>query len=159
MTIADDIITLRKLVPDHRVAMLATQTPNGELHSRPVKTQEIDDRGHLWYLVSAASNWVSGLAADEPVNLGFTDDDERTWVSVAGTARVSEDRARVARYRADDPEAHRIDEADVRLIEVTPTTVEYWDSPAGKIQALAVKAARAVGKSDSTVGTSGTLEI
>lgn len=159
MTIADDIITLRKLVPEHRVAMLTTRAPSGELHSRPVKTQEIDDQGRFWFLVSAASNWVAGLAADEPVNLGFTDDDERTWVSVAGAARLLEDRARVDRYRADGDAGHRIDDADVRLLEVTPSTVEYWDAPSGKIQALAVKAARVIGKSDSTVGSSGTLDI
>ncbi len=159
MTHSDDIITLRHLLPEHRVAMLTTVAPSTELHSRPVKTQEVDDDGHFWFLVSAASDWVAGLAPDEAVNLGFVDDDDRTWVSVAGTARILADRPRVERYRDDDQSLQRIDDADVRLLQVVPSTVEYWDAPAGRLQALVVKAASALGRSDGTVGSSGTLEI
>ncbi len=159
MTTKDDIITLRKLVPDHRVAMLTTTTPSAELHSRPTTTQEIDDDGRFWFIVSSAADWVAGLSADEPVNLGFTDDDNRTWVSVAGTARILEDKARVDRYRAADDSSHRIDDAHVRLLQVTPTTIEYWDAPSGRIQAIAMRVARTIGSPDSTVGTSGKLSI
>ncbi len=159
MTHSDDIITLRHLIPEHRVAMLTTVAPSTELHSRPVKTQEVDDLGHFWFIVSAASDWVGGLAPDEAVNLGYTDDDDRTWVSVAGTARILEDRPRLERYRGDDGSSHRIDDADVRLLQVIPSTVEYWDAPSGRLQAIVVKAANALGRSEGTVGSSGTLEI
>ncbi len=158
MSTADDIIMLRNLVADHRVAMLTTLAPSGELHSRPVKTQEIDDAGHFWFIVSARAEWVAGLSADESINLGYTDDDDRTWVSVAGHARLAEDIARVDRYRQASDTKNRIDDADVRLLQLVPTTAEYWDAPAGKLQALAVKAARAVGK-DTSAGSSGTISL
>ena len=61
--------------------------------------REIDDEGRFWFIVSSEANWVAGLSADEPVNLGYTDAEDRTWVSVAGTARILEDKARVDRYR------------------------------------------------------------
>ncbi len=158
MTTKDDIITLRKLVPEHRVAMLTTNAPSGELHSRPTKTQEIDDEGRFWFIVSSEANWVAGLSADEPVNLGYTDDEDRTWVSVAGTARLLEDKARVDRYR-DRGDTSRIDDANVRLLQITPTTIEYWDAPSGRLQAIAMKVARTIGSPESTVGTSGTLSV
>lgn len=157
MTTKDDIITLRQLIPDHHVAMLTTAAPSGELHSRPTKTQEIDDDGRFWFIVSSEAEWVAGLSADESVNLGYADDDDRTWVSVAGTARILEDKARIDRYRKTD--GGRIDDASVRLLQITPTTIEYWDSPSGRLQAIAMKVAHKLGASDSTVGTSGRLSI
>ena len=159
MSTAEDVIKLRQLVADHRIAMVSTSAPTGELHSRPVKTQEIDDAGSFWFMVSAKSDWVAGLSADESVNLGYTDSNDKTWVSVAGTARLTEDGARVDRYRDEsDKNEHRIDDADVRLLAIRPTTVEYWDAPSGKLQALAVKAARAIGRDGST-DSSGTISL
>lgn len=158
MSTAEDVIKLRHLVADHRIAMVSTFAPSGELHSRPVKTQEIDDAGSFWFIVSAKADWVSGLSADESVNLGYTDSDDKTWVSVAGSARLIEDGARVDRYREiSDKNDHRIDDADVRLLVVHPSTVEYWDSPAGKLQALAMKAAKAIGRDSED--TSGTISL
>jgi len=159
MSTAEDIIKLRQLVADHRIAMVSTSAPTGELHSRPVKTQEIDDAGSFWFIVSSKADWVAGLSADEPVNLGYTDSDDKTWVSVAGTARLTEDAARVARYRdGGGNDGHRIDDADIRLLVVAPSTVEYWDAPSGKLEALAVKAAKAIGKG-SAKDSSGTISL
>lgn len=159
MSNAEDVIKLRQLVADHRIAMISTSAPSGELHSRPVKTQEIDDAGSFWFIVSMTADWVAGLSADEPINLGYTDSDDKTWVSVAGTARLTEDKARVDRYRdGGEKSDHRIAESDVRLLVVQPTTVEYWDAPSGKLQALAVKAAKAIGK-DSARDSSGTISL
>lgn len=159
MSTSEDVIKLRSLVADHRIAMICTSAPSGELHSRPLKTQEIDDAGTFWFLVSSKADWVAGLAADEPVNLGYTDDDDKTWVSVAGDARVTEDDARVDRYRRQAEKSDtRIDDADVRLLSVIPGTVEYWDAPAGRIEALAMKAAKAIGK-DEGQDRSGTISL
>lgn len=159
MSTADDIINLRQLVADHRIAMISTTAPSAELHSRPVRTQEIDDAGTFWFIVSVGADWVAGLSADESVNLSYTDSDDKTWVSVAGSARLLEDSARVDRYRqAGEQSGHRIEDADVRLLQVQPTTVEYWDAPSGKLQALAMKAARAIGKDDAP-DASGTISL
>jgi general stress protein 26 len=158
MSTAEDVIKLRHLVADHRIAMVSTSAPTGELHSRPVKTQEIDDEGSFWFMVSARAAWVAGLSADEPVNLGYTDSDDKTWVSVAGTVRMVEDGARVDRYRGEsDKNDHRIDDADVRLLVVRPSTVEYWDTPSGKLQALAMKAAKVIGRDSGD--SSGTISL
>lgn len=158
MSTPEDIIRLRELIADHRIAMVATSAPSGELHSRPLKTQEIDDAGRFWFIVSAKADWVAGLAADEAVNLAYTDSDDKTWVSVAGEARLVENPARVDRYRqGPDAAGDRIDDADVRLLAVQPTTVEFWDAPSGKLHALALKAARAIGRDNGQ--TAGTISL
>ncbi len=156
MTTAEDILTLRSLVPDHGIAMCTTTAPSAELHSRPLKTQEIDDRGRLWFVVSKTADWVAGLGPDESVNLGYTDDDDRTWVSVAGSVRIVEDAARLARYRVAGDDLQRIDDVDARLMVVAPSTVEFWDAPSGRLEALALKASSIVGRARAT---SGSLEI
>lgn len=154
MTTPEDIITFRSLLPDHRVAMCTTAAPTGEFHSRPLLTQEVDDAGQCWFVVSKQADWVAGLGADEALNLGYVDDAERTWVSVAGTARIVEDDARLARYRNDTTDDHhRVDDADARLLVVTPTTVEFWDAPAGRIEALKMKASSVVGRARETSGS------
>ena len=158
MSTAEDIIKIRQLVADHRIAMISTTAPGGDLHSRPLRTQEIDDSGSFWFVVSVKAEWVAGLSAHESVNLSYTDSDHKTWVSVAGSARVLEDAARVARYQeGKDASQQRIDEADIRLLVVEPTTVEYWDTPSGRLEALALKAARVIGK--GTADSSGSISM
>ena len=97
MSAADAVIQLRSLVGDQPVAMVTTTSPGGGLHARPLTLAEIDDHGTLWFLVDAEADWVRGLGANETVNVSFSDDNESRWVSVAGAATVTGDRATIDR--------------------------------------------------------------
>jgi general stress protein 26 len=161
MTTAEATIKLRELIGEARVAMATTSTPAGELHSRPLTIGSIDDDGTFRFLVDATASWVTGLRHADPINLAITNDDDKVWLSVAGTIRVAEDPATV--HRLWSPEGERffpggVDDPNLRVLVVDPTTAEYWDAPASRIERLAMKASSLLGR-HADPGRSGSIDL
>ncbi len=149
MTTADNVLRLRSLVPAGTVGMLTTVTPNGELHGRPITVVEVDDAGALVFLVDARAEWVNGIQADEAVNFGVGDDHDKEWISVAGTARVSENRAQLDRLWSSADELFLPDGRDstsIRILTVSPSSADCWGSPSSRLRRLAGKVAGLVGR-------------
>lgn len=92
----------QKLVKDLEIAMLTTRRPDGLLVSRPMATQAFATGADLWFVTAKESPKVSEIAANPEVNLAYYKDRTREWISVAGTARLVEDRAKIHElYRPD----------------------------------------------------------
>ena len=134
----DPVETLREKIKDMRMVMLSTIS-NGRIVTRPMATQEIDSDGTLRFLTGAESNKVDELESDPRVGLAYSDHGAESYVSVAGTARVTNDRALIKKswnplLKAwfDGP-----DDPDIRVIEVRPKTAEYWTTSGGKFVSLA----------------------
>ncbi len=99
----DPIEQLQTLVKDIKVAMMTTRRPDGRLVSRPMATQEEPAPGaDFWFVTVRDSDKVSDIQSDPNVNLAFYKDRTREWVSVAGTAVLTDDRALVHRLYRDD---------------------------------------------------------
>lgn len=162
MTTADATIKLRELVGDQRVAFLTTSAQNGELHARPLTLADIDDQGNMLFLVDANADWVQGIGFNESVNLSIANADDKTWVSVAGTAMVGVDRAAIHRLWSPEASAFLAGDADgpfVRLLTVMPSSAEYWDAPSTRIARLAVMARAALGDKSAKMGESGSIDL
>jgi len=162
MTSADAIIKLRQLIDDQRVVMLSSIAPSGEIHGRPITLCEVADDGRLWFLVSNEADWVAGMAAGSAVNVGVANNDEQTWVSIAGPASVHHDKARVDRLWS--PAASIFfpggkDDPNLRLLAVEPQTAEYWDAPSGRLQQLALMALGKISSDRPDLGDSGTIDM
>ena len=161
MPTADAIIKLRELIGDSRVAMVTTGTPGGELHSRPLTLGSVDDDGSLVFLVDKRADWVSGLQHGEAVNASVSNDDDKVWVSMAGRARLGEDRATIDRVWNPAAEAffdEGIDSPHLRVLTVEVTTVEYWDAPASRVARLAMMASSLLGRANPP-GESGSIDM
>ena len=99
----DPIDQLQALVKDIKVAMMTTRRPDGRLVSRPMATQEEPAPGaDFWFVTVRDSDKVSDIQSDPNVNLAFYKDRTREWVSVAGTAVLTDDRALMHRLYRDD---------------------------------------------------------
>ena len=161
MTTAQAIIKLRELIGESNVAMATTGTPAGELHSRPLTLGSIDDDGTIQFLVDIGAAWVAGLRHGDAINLSITNDDDKVWVSIAGTASVVEDRATAHRLWSPEYDTFFTDGLDsptLRVLVVDPSTAEYWDAPSSRIERLAVKANALLGRQGGP-GESGTLDL
>ena len=84
---------LHDLIEGMEVCMFTTRRPNGHLVSRPMQIQERAAGADLWFVTNIESNRLDELAYDPHVNLAFYRDGTREWVSIVGTACVSQDRA------------------------------------------------------------------
>ena len=114
------------------IAMLTYVDPSGKLVSKPMATQETEYDGTLRFIAERSSDKVVALQADPRVNISYSN--HGSWVSVAGTAAVVNDVAKLTELwdtftgawlegGPDNPENI--------LIEVTPDSAEYWDAPGG----------------------------
>lgn len=98
----DRVKKLREIVKDVAVAMMTTRRPDGDLVSRPMAVQAEAPGADFWFVTARDSGKTEELSFDPHVNLSFYKDGSREWVSVAGTAQLSEDRELIRRlYRPD----------------------------------------------------------
>lgn len=121
------IAKVRELIKDIEVAMLTTISEEG-LVSRPMKTQEVEFDGDLWFLTKKDTGKFHELVRDSHVNVAYADS---SFVSIRGQARIVEDREKLKEFwnaaygkfletSADDP--------NLVLIKVEAETAEYWDA-------------------------------
>jgi general stress protein 26 len=137
MTDDNGTAKVAELAKDIRIGMLSTIDSDGHVVSRPMAQQEVTFDGDLWFFAERDSRKVAHLAANPKVAVTLTSND--TWISLAGTGQLVEDRDKahelwnswVAAWMPQGP-----DDASVVLIKVTVDTAEYWDTPGGRVASL-----------------------
>ncbi|HZJ52662.1 MAG TPA: pyridoxamine 5'-phosphate oxidase family protein [Myxococcaceae bacterium] len=135
-----DIEQVGDLIRGIRVAMLTTVDGDGELHSRPMATQDVDFDGTLWFFTAADSEKAAELEREARVNVSYADVDRSRYVSLSGSARLVRDRERIRELwkpflKAWFPKG--LDDPELALLEVAVTAGEYWDAPASRLVRLA----------------------
>ncbi|CAN5295254.1 pyridoxamine 5'-phosphate oxidase family protein [soil metagenome] len=126
-----------ELIRGTRVAMLTTQS-GGEgrvkLTSRPMATQDVDFGGDVWFIAERSSALVSEVGARPEVNVAYASDS--SWVSLAGTAEVLDDSAKLGELWNTFTDAWMEggpENPENVLIRVQGDSAEYWDSPGAKV--------------------------
>ncbi len=149
MTETTDLQTLREAIDDQRVAMLTTIAPDGQLQSKPMTVLEQDADGNFWCLVESPMGTEGAISTPQRANLAFSSD-SASYVSVACTAQVLHDRARVNQlwtpmakpWFPDGP-----DSPDLACLRLVPQRAEVWSGPSNKLTlALAFAASVVAGK-------------
>lgn len=79
--------TVRKLIKGIDMAMLTTISEEG-LVSRPMKTQEVEFDGDLWFLTKKDTSKFGEILYDPRVNVVYAD---KSYVSIRGTAEIVTD--------------------------------------------------------------------
>ena len=91
---SEGVEKLRAMVKDIQIAMMTTRRADGHLVSRPMSLQEKTAPGaDFWFVAARDTDKLAELRFDPHLNLGFYKDRTREWVSVAGTAVLTDDRA------------------------------------------------------------------
>jgi len=126
---------LYALIDGIEIAMFTTRRADGQLVSRPMATQERVTGTDLWFVTDVLSSKLDDLAFDQHVNLAYYNNKSREWVSVAGTAQVTQDRNLIKELYRPDWKAWFGDEGGTRdggpgdprlaLILVEAQSVEY----------------------------------
>jgi general stress protein 26 len=83
---------LYDLIADIEIAMFTTRRSDGMLVSRPMATQERVTGTDLWFVTDVSSHKLDELESDPHVNLSYYNMKSREYVSVAGTATITQDR-------------------------------------------------------------------
>jgi len=155
---ADSHDKLWKLIKDIRFGMFTHRHSDGALHSHPLTTQNktLAADGKLFFFVSRKSEIAQRVKADGSVNVAYADPGADSYVSVTGTARDSEDKAKIAELWNKAAEAWfpgGQNDPDLQLLEVQIHEAEYWDVTDSKMTQLFKMAKAAVtGKPPTNLG-------
>jgi general stress protein 26 len=166
MSPADDRQRLWDLIKDIRFAMFTTRHPNsGDLHARPMTTQNgrLDEDDRLWFFMSRRGDSFADLEVEPSVNVCYAAPDRDSYVSVTGTASVSEDIGKARALWSKANEAwfpHGVDDPDVALIEVRIDHAHYWNVQENRLtQFFKMAKAAVTGKAVADTADSGEVRL
>ena len=145
---ADSLKDLHSRIKGINIAMLTTVSPDGDLHARPMATQEAAQDGKFWFLTRLDSGKKDELSENSHVNLAYADAGKNTYVSISGKGRVTKDYEKAKElwmplHKAWFPEG--LDDDNLGVLCVEAEYVEYWDDTSNKMVQLFKMATAALG--------------
>ncbi len=123
----EDLETIRELIKDIDTAMLTTVTEEG-LVSRPMKTQEVEFDGDLWFFTKKDTSKYEEILHDQDVNVAYVG---KSYVSIRGRTEIVEDLNKKKELWSKAYEKimqTSYDDPNVVLIKVKVEAAEYWDT-------------------------------
>ncbi|MCR8645411.1 pyridoxamine 5'-phosphate oxidase family protein [Paenibacillus sp. N1-5-1-14] len=118
---------VKELIKGIDIAMLTTVSEDG-LVSRPMKTQDVDSDGNLWFLTKKDTGKFHELVHNKQVNVAYVGN---SYVSIRGEAELVESSERVKELwnlAYEQLLETTYDDPNLVLIKVKTDTAEYWDS-------------------------------
>lgn len=128
--------------------------------ARPLSSRVYRDEHAIYFLVSAKGDKNAQIDQFPTVNLSYAEPGAMNYISLSGTASVSNDRAKIADLWTDFDKAWWDDanDPDIRLVTVTPERAELWDSP-GRLVAMATMLTAAITGTKTDFGDNATVRM
>ena len=137
------------LIKDIKFGMFTHRHSQGGLHSHPLTTQnkDLDENATIYYFVPFSGEVAQRVKADPMVNISYAHPGKDSYVSITGTASISQDRATIDRLWSKAAEAwfpKGPSDPDLALLAVRIDEAEYWDVTDSKMTQLFKMAKAAV---------------
>ena len=124
------------LIKDMHITMMATNSPEGFMHARPMGARLEEASGDVWFFTTRSSAVISELRADPRVLLSYADPKEQHYVSISGRGSVVDDKAKAKELWSEPMRTwfpKGVDDPDLILIRVEGERGQYWDSPSSAV--------------------------
>jgi len=142
---------MQELVKHNGICLFTTQVADAPLHTRPMETQQVDDKGNFWFISGDDSDKNSEIMEDNQVQLFYSNPSASEFMSVYGNASISRDKNKISELWSPIAKAWFKDGKDdsrLTVIKVTPEEAYYWDTKSNKMVAMIkILAAMVSGKS------------
>jgi general stress protein 26 len=118
-----------------------------ELQARPMGAYVRREDNAIYFLADACHHKDEDIAHYRKVCLAFADTSGQKYVSLAGDAEISSDRAKIRELWGTPAKAwwKSPDDPNIRVFKVTPQDAQYWDSPGATIAYVKMAAAAMTG--------------
>lgn len=112
------------------VAMLATISPKGDVHTRPMMTQKREPDGDLWFASALDSDKVAEIRQNPHVGVIYFRESDNACISLSGEATICNDPGTVRskwqeNWRPWFPEGP--DQGNLCVIRVQAQSAELWE--------------------------------
>ena len=127
-------------------AMLVTRDGD-KLRARPMSAYLERENNAIFFLTDARRHKDEEIARNPNINLSFANASNQKYVSLTGTAVVSNDRARIKELFTTTAKAwwDSAEDPNIRVLKITPDDAEFWDSPGSVISYVKMAAAAVTG--------------
>ncbi|WP_315778180.1 MULTISPECIES: pyridoxamine 5'-phosphate oxidase family protein [unclassified Bradyrhizobium] len=127
-------------------AMLVTRDGD-RLRARPMSAYLARDENMIYFLTDARHHKDEEIARSPEVNLSFADVGSQKYVSLTGTAAISNDRGKIRELFSTPAKAwwDSAEDPNIRLLKITPDDAEFWDSPGTIVRYVKMAAAAVSG--------------
>ncbi len=144
MATHDDLDDVWNLIEKANIGMLTTRH-GADLHARPMGVKARRDEGVIYLLTDVNTHKDDAIRSDPHIN--FAIHEGAKYLSLAGTAEVSNDRAKIRDIWSPAAQAwwDGPDDPNVRLLTLRPHEAHYWKTP-GKILSTIAMLAMASGE-------------
>jgi general stress protein 26 len=155
----DGISKVWELVEKIGFCMLTTQT-GSDLRARPMSAYAERVENAVYFLTDVSSHKDEEIVLRPNVCLAFADSKGQKYVSLSGVAEIKNDREKIYDLWATPAKAwwDNADDPSIRVLKVTVSSAEYWDSP-GTIISYIKMAAAAVSKTRPEMGENAEVEM
>ncbi len=150
---------IKDLVDKAKTCFFCTAIKPGKAFpTRPMSVQKLDDEGNFWFLSANDSHKNAELQTDPNVQLLFQGSAHSDFLTIYGTATVSEDKEKIKELWEPILKTwftEGVDDPRISVIKVDPTDGYYWDNKHGNAVAFVkMLAGAAMGKTldDSVEG-------
>jgi len=143
---AGDVTRAWDLMKKIGFAMLVTRD-GSKLRARPMAAFVEREQNAIYFLSDVRRHKDDEIARDPNVNLAFADAGSQKYVSVTGTASISNDRAKIKELFSTPAKAwwDSAEDPNIRVLKVVPDDAEFWDSPGTVISYVKMAAAAVTG--------------
>jgi general stress protein 26 len=119
----------------------------GRQRARPLAANVEPEQDAIYFLTDVGGMKDDQIEEFPVVTLAFADTGSYKFVSITGTAKVTNDRAKISELWTPDNKAFwdSKDDPGIRLITVTPEDAEVWDSPGKIVSAVKMLTAAVTG--------------
>lgn len=147
LTQQDAIKKIKKLAEDIKMCMFCTKSFELPFETRPMATQQVDEKGDIWFISGADSGKNAEITEDGEVQLIYSKMASTEYMAVYGYANIIRNREKTEELwnvfiKAWFPEGK--DDPNLTLIRVRPHITYYWDTKDGKMVTLLKIAAAAI---------------
>ena len=154
---------LKDLINSIDIGMLSTfSTTSTFPYTVPMSRQEVDDNGHIWFLLSAESQTYKHIEQNANLSISFAHVGDYKFLSVHGEGKLSQDKERIEKYWNKFVEAwfeKGKDDPHIRILQVIPAEAHYWDNKTNKLMTLLSVATSAITGADLDLGREGELAL
>jgi len=144
---AEAVEKIRELADKNTCFFCTNISTSTKLNTRPMSVQKVDDEGNLYFLSAKDSHKNRDIAVDSKVQLFFQGSAHSDFLTIYGTATISDDKALIEEVWEPLAKAWFTEgENDPRIsvIKISSDEGYYWDNKHGNAIALLKMAAGAL---------------
>lgn len=135
----EDLRTIAEIIENIQVCMLTTVDRSGNLCSRPMAAEQLDEDGNLWFFTLSTSHLLDDVRHTPTVSVTFASPAQNSYIAATAVAYEAFDRSKMEELW--DPSLRvwfreGLDTQDITLLKLDLQEVEFWDGPGMQVSKI-----------------------